>query len=203
MVVWRILKERNNGVWTAAGTDEPTAVHLAHKFLHEWQEARNLRARKVTVRPACAAWHYPPQGPLKLNVDAAFFADSLEMWIGLTLWDCNGSHVYNRTLALPGLYASDEGEAIGLFVVFTWVVELDLRNVLIEMDAKLVVDAFNAPCLDSISVFGDIIEAYKHKFRAHPHCLVGWVVREANFVAHDLPELLGIHLVLLLGLSSV
>ncbi|KAL8491270.1 hypothetical protein ACS0TY_023056 [Phlomoides rotata] len=63
---------------------------------------------------------------------------------------------------------------------------MDLRNVKIEMDAKLVVDAFNSSRLDSNSVFGDIIEACKQKFRAHPHCLVGWIGRQANFVAHHL-----------------
>ncbi|KAL8467664.1 hypothetical protein ACS0TY_031058 [Phlomoides rotata] len=36
MVVWRIWKERNSRVWISGGTDEPTAVHLARKFLHEW-----------------------------------------------------------------------------------------------------------------------------------------------------------------------
>ncbi|KAL8533694.1 hypothetical protein ACS0TY_009914 [Phlomoides rotata] len=113
----------------------------------------------------------------------------MEMGIGLTLWDCTGSHVYSRTLALTGLYASDEDETIDLFEALTWVTELDLRNVLIEMDAKLVVDAFNTPCLDSISVFGDIIEACKIKFRSHPYCSAGWVGREANFVAHRLARI--------------
>ncbi|KAL8549893.1 hypothetical protein ACS0TY_008654 [Phlomoides rotata] len=106
------------------------------------------------------------------------------MGIGLTLWDSNGSHVYSRTLVLPGLYAPDEGEAIGLFESLSWVSELDLQNIEIEMDAKLVVDAFNDARLDSISVFGDIIESCKQKFRAFPHCSVRWVVREANFVTH-------------------
>ncbi|KAL8529675.1 hypothetical protein ACS0TY_006929 [Phlomoides rotata] len=108
------------------------------------------------------------------------------MGIGLTLWDSIGAHVYSRSMVFPGLYASDEGEAIGLFEVLTWVKELDLRNVFIEMDAKLVVDAFNTPNVNAILVFGVIIEACKLKFSTHPHCSVGWVVREANFVAHRL-----------------
>ncbi|KAL8541107.1 hypothetical protein ACS0TY_002400 [Phlomoides rotata] len=111
------------------------------------------------------------------------------MGIGLTLRDSNSSHVYNRTLVLLGLYALDEGEAIGLFESLSWVSELDLRNVVIEMDAKLVVDAFNANRLDSISVFGDIIESCKQKSRAFPLCSVRWVVREANFVAHRLARI--------------
>ncbi|KAL8492918.1 hypothetical protein ACS0TY_024205 [Phlomoides rotata] len=123
------------------------------------------------------------------------------MGIGLTLWDCYGSHVFSRTLVLPGLYASDEGEAIGLFEALTWIEELNVRNVRIEMDAKLVVDAFNAHCVNSFSVFGDIIEACKHKASSYPFCSVGWVVREANFVVHRLPEMLGLLLVLLFGLS--
>ncbi|KAL8485142.1 hypothetical protein ACS0TY_027436 [Phlomoides rotata] len=187
MVVWRIWKERNSRVWGAISTDKQTAVRLAKRYLHEWQEIRQTKVTKQSAhRPACSVWHYPPNGTLKLNVDAVFFVDSLEMEIGLTLWDSNGTHVYRRSLVLPGLYASEKGEAIGLFEALTWVKELDLRNVLIEMDAKLVVDAFNAPSTNVISVFGDIIEACKMKFNTHPHCSVGWVVREANFVTHRL-----------------
>ncbi|KAL8513872.1 hypothetical protein ACS0TY_013114 [Phlomoides rotata] len=113
----------------------------------------------------------------------------MEMGIGLTLWNSSGNHVNSRTLALPGLYAPDEGEAIGLFEALTWLSKLDLRNVLIEMNAKLVVDAFNTRSLDFISVFGDIIDACRIKFRAHPYCSVGWVGREANIVAHRLARI--------------
>ncbi|KAL8536667.1 hypothetical protein ACS0TY_012019 [Phlomoides rotata] len=111
------------------------------------------------------------------------------MGIALSLWDCHGSHVYSHMLVLSGLYASDEGEAICLFEALSWVLELDLRNVVIEMDAKLVVDAFNATRLDYISVFGDIIQSCKQKYHALPHCSVGWVIREANFVAHRLARI--------------
>ncbi|KAL8513871.1 hypothetical protein ACS0TY_013113 [Phlomoides rotata] len=59
MVVWRIWKERNNRVWAASGTDASTAVSLAGNFLHEWQEGRIFRSRKMEFRPDCAAWHCP------------------------------------------------------------------------------------------------------------------------------------------------
>ncbi|KAL8512013.1 hypothetical protein ACS0TY_018463 [Phlomoides rotata] len=57
------------------------------------------------------------------------------------------------------------------------------------MDAKLVVDAFNAGFRDSCSVFGDIIDACKHSFRSYSFCKVVWVVREANYMAHHLAKI--------------
>ncbi|KAL8459186.1 hypothetical protein ACS0TY_036598 [Phlomoides rotata] len=189
MVVWRLWKERNSIVWTGSCADTTTVVSLAHQFLHDWRAWKSRLVQQISVRNGCEAWHCPSHGSLKLNIDAAFFVDTLEMGIGLTLWDHNGGHVYSRTMSLSGLYALDEGEDIALFEALTWVTELDLRSVKIEMDAKLVVDAFNSSRLDSISVFGDIIEACKQKFCAHPYCSVGWVDRQANFVAHRLARI--------------
>ncbi|KAL8530431.1 hypothetical protein ACS0TY_007461 [Phlomoides rotata] len=81
------------------------------------------------------------------------------------------------------------GEAIGLFEALNWIKDLGLRDVVIEMDAKLVVDAFNVMHGDSIFVFEDIIDACKCNFRSHPYCKVVWVGRQANFIAHHLAKI--------------
>ncbi|KAL8544155.1 hypothetical protein ACS0TY_004621 [Phlomoides rotata] len=62
------------------------------------------------------------------------------MGFGLVLYDSLDSHIFTRILVLPGLYSSNEGEAIGLIEVLSWIKELDLQDVLIEMDANLAVD---------------------------------------------------------------
>ncbi|KAL8527499.1 hypothetical protein ACS0TY_005369 [Phlomoides rotata] len=112
------------------------------------------------------------EGFLKRNVDGAFFSNTHEMGFGLVVHDHNGRHLFSRSSTVPGLYASDEGEAIGIFEALNWIKELNLRNVIIEMDAKLVVDAFNAGIGDSCSVFGDIIDACISSFRNYPFCKI-------------------------------
>ncbi|KAL8496432.1 hypothetical protein ACS0TY_020229 [Phlomoides rotata] len=111
------------------------------------------------------------------------------MGFGLVLCNNFGSHVCSRSLTLPGLYSSDEGEAIGLFEALNWIKELDLRDVIIEMDAKLVVDAFNVVHKKSPTIFEDIIDACRHIFMSHPYCKVVWVGRQANFMAHHLAKI--------------
>ncbi|KAL8538339.1 hypothetical protein ACS0TY_000358 [Phlomoides rotata] len=123
----------------------------------------------------CLAWHKPPVGFIKLNVGSAFFTNTHEMGFGFVMHNSYGTHIFSKSLNMLGLYSLDEGEAIGLFEALGWIKELDLRNVIIEMDAKLVVDAFNARRLDTSSVFGDIIDACKRSFRTHPFCRVAWV----------------------------
>ncbi|KAL8515131.1 hypothetical protein ACS0TY_014006 [Phlomoides rotata] len=100
-----------------------------------------------------------------------------EMGFGFVLHDSHGNHLFSRSTTIHGLYSSDEGEAIGLFEALSLIKELDLRNVIIEMDVKLVVDAFNAENGNSCSVFGDIIDACKRSFKSYPFCKVVWVVR--------------------------
>ncbi|KAL8548757.1 hypothetical protein ACS0TY_007863 [Phlomoides rotata] len=135
---------------------------------------------------SCRAWHAPLVGRLKLNVDTAFFADSEEMGFGMVIQDSNRAHIFSPTLAMTGLYTPGEGEAIGLFEALSWIKELDIRNVDVEMDANVVVNAFNSPVSTSISVFGDSVQACKNIFTIYPHCKVVWVNRQANELAHNL-----------------
>ncbi|KAL8524201.1 hypothetical protein ACS0TY_013970 [Phlomoides rotata] len=118
-----------------------------------------------------------------------FFEDSAEMGFGMVIRDSNGVHIFSRTLAMSGVYAPEEGEAIGLFEALSWIKELDIRNVEIEMDAKVVVNAFYSQDSSYISVFGDIIQACKKVFISYPYCKVGWVNRQANELAYNLARI--------------
>ncbi|KAL8534033.1 hypothetical protein ACS0TY_010161 [Phlomoides rotata] len=107
------------------------------------------------------------------------------MCYGMVIRDNSGAHFFSRTLAMTSVYAPEECEAIGLFEALSRIKELDIRNVEIEMDAQVVVRAFNSRESSSFSVFGDIIQACKNVFTSYPHCKVGWVNRQANELAHN------------------
>ncbi|KAL8543039.1 hypothetical protein ACS0TY_003785 [Phlomoides rotata] len=109
---------------------------------------------------------------IKLNIDVAFFSDSREMGFRMILQDCSGSLISCRSMNMHGVYSPDEGEAIGVFESFSWIKQLNFRNVLIEMDAKLVVNAFNLAHTKSLTVFVNIVEACKRISRNHHHCKV-------------------------------
>ncbi|KAL8555178.1 hypothetical protein ACS0TY_003114 [Phlomoides rotata] len=88
-------------------------------------------------------WHPPLQGCVKLNVDASFFEDSLEMGLGVIIHDVVGAFVSCRSLVIPRVYRIDEGEAMGHLEALSWIKQLGLLSVKIEMEGKLITDAIN------------------------------------------------------------
>ncbi|KAL8515507.1 hypothetical protein ACS0TY_014262 [Phlomoides rotata] len=89
-----------------------------------------------------------------------FFRDSMEMGMGIILHDDRGHHFLSRSHVMPGLYEPEEGEAIGLHEALSWIKDLRVSRVVVEMDAKNVVDAVNGN-EEFNSVFGDIVEGCK------------------------------------------
>lgn len=86
---------------------------------------------------------------------------------------------------MAGAYKSVEREAIGLHEAVWWIKEMGLVRVIIEMDAKLMVDAVNRSAVVN-SMFGSIIERYRVMLHSQPHYTVNWISRDANIVAHHL-----------------
>ncbi|KAL8477104.1 hypothetical protein ACS0TY_029423 [Phlomoides rotata] len=172
MAVWELWECRNDRVFNNRLCSAATALRLARSFLLDWHASRCCTKRLGVVvqqQPvSCRAWH--PVGKLKLNIDTAFFEDSAEMGFGMVIRDSNGVHFLSRTMAMPAL---------------SWIKELDIRDVEIEMDTQVVVNVFNSRVSSFISVFGDIIQACKNVFNSYPHCKVGWINRQTNELAHN------------------
>ncbi|KAL8470914.1 hypothetical protein ACS0TY_033480 [Phlomoides rotata] len=122
----------------------------------------------------CKKWRLPESGFMKANVDAAFFVDSLEMGLGVIIHDERGHHLFSRSHVMPGLYEPEEGEAIGLHEALSWIKDLGVTKVVIEMDAKNVVDAINGS-VEYNSVFGDIIRGCKGLLSLLPLVVVKWI----------------------------
>ncbi|KAL8491613.1 hypothetical protein ACS0TY_023274 [Phlomoides rotata] len=104
-------------------------------------------------------------GELSLDVDAAFFKDTMEMGLGMVLRDDHGDFIVGRSLVLPGCYAVDVSEAYGVYEALSWIKHLGVHSVVIEMDAKLVFDALKGST-SSRSVFGNVIASCKIIFNS-------------------------------------
>ncbi|KAL8506147.1 hypothetical protein ACS0TY_017132 [Phlomoides rotata] len=66
------------------------------------------------------------------------------MGLGITIHDDQGDHIFNRTHIMPGLYEPDEGETIDLHETLLWIKKLELQHIIIEMGAKMVVEAVDS-----------------------------------------------------------
>ncbi|KAL8472197.1 hypothetical protein ACS0TY_029424 [Phlomoides rotata] len=84
----------------------------------------------------------------------------MEMGFGIIIHDHMGHHIYSRSHVMPGLYEPEVGETIELHEALSWIKELGLARVIVEMDAKNVVDAINGD-EENNSIFGDIITGCK------------------------------------------
>ncbi|KAL8534393.1 hypothetical protein ACS0TY_010421 [Phlomoides rotata] len=120
-------------------------------------------------------------GFLKANIDAAFFTDSLEMGFGIIIYDHRGRHIYSRSHVMPDLYVSEVGEAIGHHEALSWVKELGMARVIVEMDAINGDETHN-------SVFEDIITGCKGLLFFLPHVHVQWIPRDANIMSYRIAK---------------
>ncbi|CAN0906681.1 Putative ribonuclease H protein At1g65750 [Linum grandiflorum] len=86
-VMWGLWKERNERVWQHTSRPEEMVVKQGRDAVKEWCQRDAGRSLAVATQPSmvCKKWHRPPVGVLKLNVDAAFFANEVSFGIGLAL----------------------------------------------------------------------------------------------------------------------
>ncbi|KAL8477087.1 hypothetical protein ACS0TY_029410 [Phlomoides rotata] len=111
---------------------------------------------KVVRAGPCLSWHRPSAGSHKVNMDAAFFRDSMQTGIGMVLRDDRGEFIAAKTVVYHSILDVDIGEAMGFMEALSWVKDLGLQNVVIEGDAKIVVDAINLKT-EGVSAFHDVI----------------------------------------------
>lgn len=100
MTLWQIWKERNSMLWEGKHRNAVQAIHISASHLAEWEAARCSPLKKhgqgSSRTDGCPAWHPPDPGAVKVNVDAAFFADTSQLGIGMVLRDAGGAHILGR-----------------------------------------------------------------------------------------------------------
>lgn len=105
------------------------------------------------------------------------------MGVGMVIRDEGGNHILGRTLLVAASAGVTEGEALGFFEALSWIKDLGLEKVVIEGDAKVVVDAINSHHTYN-TVFGDYVDASRNILVNCPNYSVQFVGRDANLVAH-------------------
>ncbi|KAL8488536.1 hypothetical protein ACS0TY_024713 [Phlomoides rotata] len=74
----------------------------------------------------------------------------------MVLRDEIGDFIMGCTLIFEGYVEVKVGEAMGFFEVLSWAKSMNLEKVVIEGDAKVVVDALNSRALNH-TIFGDYV----------------------------------------------
>ncbi|KAJ1413802.1 SGNH hydrolase superfamily [Sesbania bispinosa] len=183
MLMWALWKRKNVKVWDGVLNDTFETMCHARQVLGDWDRIHN-KSNPSELQSMC--WS-PPQGDrLKCNCDASMFKELNSFGIGLCIRDEKGKFIRAKTLLHQGIPSAPEAEATGLLDAISWLHQLGLEAVDVEMDCKVVVDAVHgekdalskAPKMSSRASINILVI-----FTAVLPCLVGLSHAECDFKA--------------------
>ncbi|KAJ1406846.1 Ribonuclease H-like superfamily [Sesbania bispinosa] len=157
MVLWSLWKQRNEKVWEGVQRATSEVVTRAQEAFTDWNCVKSCDEVGITsvVTSHNFCWFPPQAGRVKCNVDAALFADQNGFGVGLCLRDDKGQYIKSKVLYHHGSPPPREAEALGLLDALSWLGELGMLEVDIELDCKEVVDALHGEA-GSLNEFEDI-----------------------------------------------
>ncbi|KAK8634685.1 hypothetical protein V6N13_022566 [Hibiscus sabdariffa] len=132
-------------------------------------------------------WDCPPEGLVKINVDAAFVSISGDASIGIVARNSHGLVIDARAHKLQGVHTAETAEACAFTAGLKMAVENEWAEALIEGDSMAVINKLNAPALDRSLTAAHLREAYAILSESNNIKAVH-VGREANRVAHSLAQ---------------
>jgi hypothetical protein len=147
-ITYGIWIARNNKIFQDKDTPAAKTVDRALTSLHEYKHNisfDNINSHGIQTSPSCnnTSWSPPPRNSLKLNVDAHLLGDG-RLGLGLVLRGVDGSIVGAATKLQQGSGSVETSEAMGLVEAVKMIKERQLQNVIIEMDAAVIVRAIQS-----------------------------------------------------------
>ncbi|XP_062107623.1 uncharacterized protein LOC133818639 [Humulus lupulus] len=139
----------------------------------------------MTPADGQASWTKPPQGQLKVNVDAALFRETNSFSFVGVARDHLGAFVEVFSVCRLGLVSPELAEVMGIREALSWIKRKNWRNIVVETDSLLVVQALRSN-LELDSYFGCLIQECKILLRDSISVSVVFVKRTANGTAHAL-----------------
>lgn len=143
IVFWGIWYWRSKKVWEGKVINPVLAMESSFTNLHEWKRAKHSTDKRHTSHKEKKAtkWCKPNAGATKVNVDASVFPGADTFSIGMVIRDCTGVFLEGKTLTLQAPSTVLEAESIGVREALSWVKARGDRNVIVETDSQLTVDA--------------------------------------------------------------
>lgn len=167
-VLWGIWYARNQKVWEQKTLPVSLTVQGSMNQVSQWKEAR--RSNHMVVQTGTnqrfdAKWKAPAEGRLKLNVDASLFPGMASFTLGLLIRDHRGMFIQAKNMRIEGSNSVMAAEVRGILEALVWLQELDMKNVDIECDCLLAVNALRYE-VEYITEMGHILEECKEVLRS-------------------------------------
>lgn len=126
-------------------------------------------------------------GKLKCNMDASLFSYPFKSGYGCVIQDEYGQFVASLQGTTMGKHSPILAEALSIQEAFSWLKNLQVREVVVESDSQSLINALNQNDVD-FSSFGLVIENCKTMQKVFNHCSFVFVRKSVNRVAHCLAK---------------
>ena len=186
-VAWSIWWNRNQALFDDSGASPTQVWEMANRSLSEFKAACSLLV--FTPSPAPSAWHAPPVGFFKVNVDGAAFDDGRPSCIGVVIRDSQGFLIAASNKVLPASFSAEITESLALQDGVLLAYELGLSHVLVESDALSVIQAIT--CCDIGGDLGHIFQNIKDVSSSFTWCSFQHLKRSGNRAAHEVARAAG------------
>ncbi|XP_026459335.1 uncharacterized protein LOC113359996 [Papaver somniferum] len=139
---WILWKDRCDVVFQGVSLNPLNSLHRVNFYLNSHQHSFDLHTIS-NHSPAISRWKPPEQYTFKLNVDASFDNDTIQLGTGLVLRNFAGACQGIRGKCANRILSPEAGECLAIREALLWVKELKLGKIHIEADAMLVIQSIN------------------------------------------------------------
>lgn len=208
LLLWRAWTLHNNIVHQSGPVTVLESVHILISYqasltkIRQQAELEDRKGKKpMSIATASmlsnqrkpknfagSTWSPPPQGWIKINVDASFVAESGAARAGIIARDCTGTVKFTAWCALFRCAGAAEAEASAFLEGIRLATQWCREPVFIESDCARVVNAFQNKKMDK-SEIGFIVAEGKELSRLLGEWKIVQVKRACNQVANELAAL--------------
>jgi ribonuclease HI len=186
---YHIWKARNLLIFQQKDIPVIDIIEQAASSIREYQQHQekgsDTKSSNVTPCSHESNWSPPPATTLKTNVDAHFHGDG--RWgLGWVVRKTDGSCLGAATRIIRARSAI-EAEARGLEAVVNEVDRFNGQDIIVEMDARIVVEAIKKKRFPRV-YWGKIAKKCSMILDKYPNVSISWIRRSGNTVAHNLAK---------------
>ncbi|KAF5476840.1 hypothetical protein F2P56_003534 [Juglans regia] len=184
---YQIWKRRNNFMFEEKFTNPNLIVQTAMQKVSDFQVANQKQVAEGVTAFQVSQWTAPPPQVFKANWNASVDRVNCRIGVGVIIRDWHGQVVATLRSQRDLFPDPTMAEAVGALNAVILCQQLHLSRIILEGDAKIVVDEVNSDSGKWTSV-GMIIQDIRNKLGLMQQWSVKHVPRNLNNVAHLLAE---------------
>lgn len=189
MVCWTIWTAQNDQVWNNKGATFDGVIGLAYTTLDQWSKAQDRNkiseAAFLTAEDGSERWSKPISTILKINVDAALFAEMGKYSYACVVRDSRGQFLEAISSCKQGMVNPEMAEVLGVREALSWIKRKSWQRVVVESDSLLVIQSIRSS-VSMMSYFGSIVEECRSMLKELPEVKLLFIRRSANSVVHHI-----------------